>query len=262
MMTTTSTYAPTPSPAATSTAKTQKRLRNWEAEDAAQIRRGHIDLYIAKAIFERPKRDGRRRRPQLYSDGLFFAALVLRKLERRAYRPLEGYLQALCRLMGIDAPTPDHTTLWRRMEHISVPPLKLPKGKCTVILDSTGVKTFGPGEWAIWKHRESVKRRYLKLHAARDAASGQILGWELTPPEGYGSGDVSQGTRLMKALLERGLELEAVAADGAYDSADLREFIHRAGARVLIPPPRSARLTSAKKGRRHEPEPGSETSRS
>jgi hypothetical protein len=91
-----------------------KRLRDWAAEDAAQVARGRIDFYIDAGAFTRPKKTGGRGRPQEYSQTLIWGALALKQLERKTYRTLEGYVASLATLLGYKGETPDHITLWRR----------------------------------------------------------------------------------------------------------------------------------------------------
>lgn len=47
------------------------------------------------------------------------------------------------------------------------------------MLDSTGLKFHGPGEWDRLKHGEK-RRAWRKLHLAVDAGAGEILAHELT----------------------------------------------------------------------------------
>jgi hypothetical protein len=222
-----------------------KRLRDHEAEDEAAVRRGRIDLYVSPQILGPPAKDGRRRRPLLYSNELFWAAMVLRKLERKAYRPLQGYLLGLARLIGYEGEMPDHVTIWRRAAALPLPPLPKIKGRLTITVDSTGVKYYGPGEWRAKRADDGIRREYLKFHAVRDADSGLILDWALTRSAGYGSHDGLVGGWMIKQLTDEGVEFEAVAGDGAYDSKEFRQAVWRGGGAALVPPREDARLSGA-----------------
>lgn len=223
--------------------KAKKRLRDWAAEDAAQVGRGRIDLYITPDLFERPEKTGRRGAPADYSQALIWGALVLRQLEHKAYRPLEGFICALARLCGYEGETPDHVTLWRRGKATPLPPLPSCKGKRVVVVDSTGVKVFGPGEWR--RHRDAgrIQRKYLKFHAVRDAHSGEILDWALTGHDGYGTGDGLVGSWMLQSLVSEGMEIDKACGDGAYDQKRWRQAVWRGGGQALAPPPRNAALS-------------------
>jgi len=263
-MTTPPTYQ-TPRPLAqTSTRpKAKKRLRDYAAEDKRAVERGRIDLLIDPQILGQPEKLGGRGRPKLYADELVFAGGTLKKMFRLAYRPLEGLLISLAVFSGYEGPTPDFTTLCRRMGALDLPPLPRPKGPLTVVVDSTGVTTFCPGEWRVYQDREQYERQYLKFHAVRDEATGHILDWALTNSSGYGTGDSLVGTWMMEHLVnEEGLEIECLAADGAYNDKRLRRVSARGGGRALIPPKRNMRLTgsqlSQKKSRAYVREPWEE----
>jgi hypothetical protein len=234
--------------------KEGKRLRDWAAEDAAQVARGRIDFYIAADMFEAPAKTGGRGRPRTYSQTLIWGALALKQLERKAYRTLEGYVASLASMLGYTGETPDHITLWRRAEATPLPPLPEVEGPRTVVVDSTGIKVFGPGEWRRHKHKneEYIRRTYIKFHAVRDAQSGEILDWALTSSSGYGSGDSVVGAWMLEQLTKEGVEFAAVAADGAYDSSGFRAAAWRGGGSALIPPQHNARLHGEYEGWQRE----------
>lgn len=238
---------PRPAPAGSSPKNPErKRLRDWAAEDACQVGRGRIDLYIHPDAFSRPGRSGRRGAPRSYSDELVWAAQVMRKLERRAYRPLEGYVRGLAKLMGYRGPTPDHVTLWRRAAKLPLPPLPRVRGRRRIVIDSTGVSVYGAGQWRSLRWREHVEREYLKLHCVRDADTGEILDWALTRSDQHGSGDGAAGAQMLDQLVSEGLEISVAYGDGAYDAKHFRQAVWRAGGQAIIPPPRNARLSTAR----------------
>jgi hypothetical protein len=229
-----------------------KRLRDWAAEDAAQVRRGRIDLLIAPDCFNKPAPTGKRGRPRLYSQTRVFAAATLRQLEQKAYRPLEGYVQSLALLLGLDSKSADHVTFWRRAEKLDLPPLPHVEGPRIVTVDSTGIKVYGPGEWRRHKHAEHIERTYHKFHAVRDAGTGLILDWALTASSGHGSGDALVGAWMLENLVEEGLELEAAAADGAYDTDRFRAAVWRGSGRALVPPRVNAVISTEYEGWQRE----------
>jgi hypothetical protein len=68
--------------------------------------------------------------------------------------------------MGVELPIPDHTTLARRRRSVMVDQAESPRrGPMDIVLDSTGLKLYGPGEWSRAKHGE--KRRSWRTQAPR-----------------------------------------------------------------------------------------------
>ena len=97
-----------------------------------------------------------------------------------------------------------------------------------MVLDSTGLKVYGAGEWQREKHGEQGRRTWRKLHLAVNPDSGEILASELTSNE---VGDPSMVSPLLEQIPGT---LASVTADGAYDG----EPVYRAiAARQTQPPP-------------------------
>ncbi len=84
-------------------------------------------------------------------------------------------------MIGLDLKAPDHTTLSRRNQTVEVPPLtRVHGGPIDLIVDSTGLKILGSGEWNVHKYKASGKRRdWRKLHIGVDD-EGFIVAAKLT----------------------------------------------------------------------------------
>jgi hypothetical protein len=145
------------------------RVENWAAYDAALRRRGDLTIWVtpdAIAAWTPPK-TGRRGRPPRYSEVAIEAGLMLRLAFGRPWRQTEGLLGSLMRLLGLDLPVPDHTTFSRRGADLEVArALAKADGPVTVVIDSTGLKVFGTGEWQLEKHGGTARRTWRKLHLA------------------------------------------------------------------------------------------------
>lgn len=95
-------------------------------------------------------------------------------------RAAEGFVRSLLALLKVSLSVPDHTTLSQRSKTLEV---KLPKkasGHLDIVMDSTGLKIYGEGEWKIRTHGKSKRRTWRKLHLGVDAESGEIQAAELT----------------------------------------------------------------------------------
>src|SRR3954471_1795438 len=98
-----------------------------------------------------------------------------------ALRQTEGLIGSVIGLLGLDLAVPDHTTLSRRAKALEVPPLRrLGTGPLHLLVDSTGLKLGGAGEWLVEKHGTSRRRSWRKLHIGVDANNGEIVAVAVT----------------------------------------------------------------------------------
>ena len=135
--------------------------------------------------------------------------------------------------MELDLPVPDHSTLSRRSRTLTMaPPVRTASGPVHLLVDSTGVKLSGPGEWLAGKHGTQRRRAWRKLHLAVDAETGTIVASTLT------SREVDDAAELGPLLDQVGEPLAAVIADGAYDQDRVYDAVaeHSAEAAVIVPP--------------------------
>ena len=141
------------------------------------------------------------------------------------------------RMLEIDLPVPDHTTLSRRACGL---PVQTPRRNRTsdlhLIVDSTGLKLRGAGEWLFEKHGTAKRRAWRKLHIGIDADSGEIVAFDLTDK------DVDDASHV-EPLLEQLDEAPAsFMADGAYDRSAVLDAVlaGNPGARFIVPPCKGA----------------------
>ena len=162
--------------------KARYRVRNWAEYDRGLVARGDVRVWISAEAIEGWKAAGRttpggqRRFPSLAIE----TVLVLGALHRMPLRQMEGFVRSLVELMRLDLTVPDHSTLSRRRRTVVVTEFRWPrKGSVDIVIDSTGLKFFGAGEWARAKHGES-RRSWRKLHLSVDPEDNEILAFELT----------------------------------------------------------------------------------
>jgi hypothetical protein len=175
--------------------------------------------------------------------------LALRLVFHQPLRQTEGAMRSIVNLLGLDLPIPDHTTFSRRGGGLTVLPQRIERIEpLHLLIDSTGVKIYGEGEWLNQKHGVRSRRRWRKLHLAVDADTQEIAAVELTPDD---VGDVSALPDLLDQI-ER--PLGSVTADGAYDGETVYDEVrHRhPAARVIIPPRSTAVLSEAGTTQRDE----------
>jgi hypothetical protein len=164
--------------------------------------------------------------------------LTLRVVFRLPLRQTEGFLDSLLSLMGLDLKAPDHTTLSRRNQTVKVPPLtRVHDGPIYLVVDSTGLKILGSGEWNVHKYKASRKRRaWRKLHIGVDD-EGFIVAAKLS------ASSVDDASTLPDLLDQIEAPIGRFAADGAYDRRSIYDRVGAAGTEdvvIVIPPRRSA----------------------
>jgi hypothetical protein len=220
------------------------RIRNWPQYEAGLKRRGDLTLWLEEAAIagwhasRRTTPGGQAR----YSNLAIELVLILRLVFRLGLRQAEGFASSVLRLLGLDLPVPDHTTLSRRGRTCANRrPQVVLRGPLHLLLDSTGLKLFGKGEWNNEKHGRA-RRSWRKLHLAVDAETGEIVARVLTSKE---AGDAGQVPVLLEQVEG---EIASVMADGAYDGEPVYRAIAarqpQAPPSIVIPPRRSAVLSS------------------
>jgi len=214
--------------------KMKFKIRNWASYEAGLRRRGSLTLWVtdeAIAKWQAPPRRSPGGQAH-YSDMAIETALMLRLTFHLPLRQTEGFMESIFALLGVTVSAPDHSTLSRRATTLpSVSLGRMPDGPLHVLIDSTGLKVYGAGEWLQEKHGARARRSWRKLHLAVDAASGMIVAQTLTEKE---MGDPSQ----VGPLLDQIQDIEQVTADGAYDGAPTYQTVAQHGAhiRIVIPP--------------------------
>ncbi|MBV9516437.1 MAG: IS5 family transposase [Mycobacteriaceae bacterium] len=149
-----------------------------------------------------------------------------------ALRQTEGLIGSIVRLLGLDLAIPDHSTLSRRAETLQVfPGPRSGTEPVHLLVDSTGLKLCGSGEWLVEKHGTRTRRSWRKLHISVDAGTGQIMATELT------INDVDDGSQV-GPLLDQAGPITSFTGDGAYDRDDVYEAVaeRHPGAAIIVPP--------------------------
>lgn len=163
--------------------RSKRRVLNWAEYDAALRQRGSLTVWVtdeAIAHWKAAPRSTPGGQPA-YSDLAITTALMLRAVFRMALRQSEGLLASILHLLGLELPVPDHSTISRRTKTVILPkPPRTTSDPLHLLVDSTGLKLCGPGEWLLEKHGTKKRRSWKKLHVGMDAASGRIVAATLT----------------------------------------------------------------------------------
>ncbi len=221
--------------------KQRHRVTNWAAYDAGLRARGSLTVWFtAEAIeaWSAEPRTGRGGHPR-YSSLAITTALTLRAVFRLALRQTEGLIGSILRLLGLDLAVPDHSTLSRRAETLEVPRPKTGSEPVHLLVDSTGLRLCGPGEWLLEKHGTKRRRAWKTLHLATDADTGHIVASVLTGK------DTDDGSQVGHLLDQVDGSVASFTGDGAYDRDDVyAEVAARHPDAAVIVPPRSSAVPS------------------
>src|SRR3954451_21494669 len=132
--------------------RTRYKVTNWRDYEAGLRQRGSLTIWFTEEAVAawraapRTTPGGQAR----YSDLAVETMLILRAVFHQPLRQTEGLVGSLLGLMGLDLPVPDHSTLSRRARTLAVaPPVWRTGGPVHLLVDSTGVKLSGPGEWLV-----------------------------------------------------------------------------------------------------------------
>lgn len=208
--------------------------RDWRALDHQHQQRGYLSLTLLfdPAVLKAPATRHGRGASWVYSEPVITALIYLRVALQLPYRALEGACRAIYQARGLhDLPVPDHTTLCRRQGALKVAlPAYRPGAHTCLLVDSTGLKVAGHGEWNTRQHGVQGRRTWIKVHLLNDAATGEIVDLAVTSP--------TEGDSPVFEQLVEGKDLAGVTTigDGAYDSKRCYRAVHAAGGRHLAPP--------------------------
>ena len=222
--------------------KAKYRVTNWPDYDAALVRRGSLTVWVtekAVAAWHAPV-TGRRGGQPVYSDLAIETGLALRLVLHQPLRQTEGALRSIADLLGLEIRIPDHTTFSRRGGGLTILPERIERNEpLHLLVDSTGIKIYGEGEWLDQKHGVRSCRRWRKLHLAVDAATNEIAAVELTPDD---VGDVSAVADLLDQIEG---PVGSMTGDGAYDGQVVYDAVaQRHPEAAVIIPPRSTAVSS------------------
>ncbi len=216
------------------------RLQNPELAELhkALKRGGSLTIWFDPAMTWEATPNGKRGRQSDYSDAAIQTCLTMKVLFGMALRQTTGFVESLLRLIGLDWAVPDFSTLSRRQKTLKVDiPYGGSDGPLHLLVDSTGIKVEGEGEWNARKHGGTKRRVWRKIHIGIDEKSLEIRAAEFT------TSDVGDAPMLPELLdqIPPEQEIATVTADGAFDTRKCHETIAARGAAAIIPPRKNAK---------------------
>jgi hypothetical protein len=221
--------------------KCQYRIRNWSDYNRSLTNRGSLTFWISQDLIDNWLEDqltGERGSSPTYTDAAIQAMASIKFIFHQAGRQTSGLVASIFELMKVNLPVPDHSTLSRRMVGLEVElPLKTSSNGRHIVVDSTGLKVYGEGEWKVRTHGVSKRRTWRKLHLFVDAATGEII------VSGASGNDVSDGGMFVQMIEQTDQEIDQVSCDGAYDQKRVYEAIEKKKiGKAAIPPQNNAKI--------------------
>lgn len=225
------------------TAKVKKI--NWGAYNKELIRRGSITFWFSKDIADYwyDVTSSGKGFLRVYTDTAIEILSMVRFQYKLTLRGTQGFVESLTQLIPnmFALNIPDYSTLCRRMKKSKVDMGKMRKkvagkGDIHVVVDSTGLKVFGEGEWKVRQHGYSKRRTWKKLHLAVDEKNSDIISVSLTECS------FKDNELLPDMLNSLEGEVSRVSGDGAYDAKNCWDFCYNKGIEGIFPPRRGAKI--------------------
>ena len=219
-------------------APTKYKTKNWSSYNDSLKQRGSLSIWFDPEMVWTPLPSGKRGRQQQFSDAAIQACLTLKVLFGLPLRQTTGFVQSLLRLVGLDWAVPDFSTLCRRQRTLNVSlPYRGSRGPLHLLIDSTGIKAEGEGEWNARKHGGPKRRVWRKIHIGIDEETLEVRAVEAT------GGNIGDAPMLPELLTQipSDQDIGSVNADGAYDTRKCHEAIAARRAHAVIPPRKNAK---------------------
>lgn len=213
--------------------KKSYRVRNWGEYNKALKQRGSITFWVNEKTVSNwnAEKEKKRGRPKIYSDIAIEVCAMIRILYKLPYRQCEEFVGDLMKMMGFQLiRIPSYTQLCRRQKSLNI---KLRHSVNTtegihVVVDATGLKIFGEGEWKVRQHGYTKHRMWRKLHVGIDVKTKQFVMAELS------DNHVGENKKLKTLLNQYEGLIDRVGGDKGYDSYDCHEQIGECGAKSAV----------------------------
>ncbi len=203
--------------------KGKYKVMNWGKYNKDLKNRGDLTIWfteegIRKWLEEEVRIRGRGRQRE-YGDMAIQTMYTIRQVFNLRLRQTEGFTRSILKIMKINLPIPDYTTVSRRVRDLSVDFVTVkPRGKINLILDSSGIKVVGEKEWANYKHGTRQRKIWRKLHIGV-TDNGNIVAGEVTTLR---DSDIATVPKLLEQVTT---DIMVVIGDGAYHQKRMEDYI-------------------------------------
>jgi len=218
----------------------QYKPRSWRTYNTSLVERGNLTIWLTpdalKGWLSRKCSGTQGGREEKFSDAAILSLMFLKSLYRMPYRMLEGFARSILGLMGVSLPVPHFTRICKRSKKLNIPVTTRGKRVTDVVIDGSGLKIYGEGEWKVEQHGREKKKKWKKIHVAIDPETQELILTDVTDKNRHDS------TMLPLLLNKIKGRLGKVFGDGAYDTKKCYMAIMKRGGQPCIPPRKTARL--------------------
>ena len=230
--------------------RSRYRIKNWNEYNKSLVQRGSLTLWIEDSFEQDCKATNpanKRGRPFFYSDLMIELCLIFNIRYRLSYRETQGFVASVLSLKGLNLEVPSYTQLHRRAKKITIPLRRYldHSGNIDLVIDSTGLKVYGEGEWKVRQHGVSKRRTWKKLHLGVDPISHEVRAFTLT-------GNNVHDSSMLEGLIEQvDAPIDRCFADGAYDCQSCYKACDTRGIMLIAPPNINAVMRKSKGSDQH-----------
>lgn len=218
------------------------KVKNWSEYNRSLKNRGSITLWMSDDVIAQWYYKGKKQKGAQfkYSDKCIEACCIVRKVYRLALRQTEGLVKSIIGILKLEIDVPDYSVICRRSKVLKISSVlvkRINKGEhLHIVMDSTGLKVYGEGEWKVRQHGYSKHRTWQKIHIALNPEDGIIHAAEMTT---NGIDDAA----MVKPVLEKIKgEVKIFGGDGAYDKTKVYDILEKGKIKPIIPPRKNARI--------------------
>lgn len=215
-------------------AKQKFKITNWPAYNKALRQRGSLTVWLdesAIAAWTENTAPKHRGRPLHYTDMAITTVLMMKRVFNLSLRALQGFVDSIFQLMGVALVCPDYSLVSKRAKTVNIS-IKTPtRGEIEhLVIDATGLKVFGEGEWKVRQHGADKRRVWRKLHLAADSVTHEIICADLS------LSGTTDAQALPGLINQTHRKIKQASADGAYDVCYCHDALMKKKIRPLIPP--------------------------
>ena len=211
------------------------KKRDWSKYNKALVERGNLTFYVDEDILKRNRQVKTFGRPRQFSHPLIQFLLILKIQYSLTYRMLEGFAKNILSRLYPNISLPSYSVICRRAAELKDQLPKLSSRKPQVVLiDATGIKVYGEGEWKVKVQGKTKRRKWIKLHIGVDERAQEVIALEVTAGN---IADCKAGKTVIEKLPK---SMKIMKADTGYDTKNIRSLIRKRGAKSLIPPRKNA----------------------
>lgn len=221
------------------TKRSEYKITNWSQYNQALKQRGSLHIWMPAEWENQWYHQGENQRGAQfrYSDSCIEMACIIKQVYGLAYRQTQGFLESLVAFRGWQVQVPDYSVIQRRHKRLNIAVKGTDSQGKYIVMDSTGAKVYGEGEWKVRQHGWSKHRTWRKIHLAVDEGTGIIESCAMT------TNSVDDGAMVDVLLDDVEGEIKKMAGDGGYDHKKVYEQLSKRKIKPVIPPRKNARIT-------------------